>query len=535
MKQLKIIAAITLVLVTLMFLPGCIGQEEEIPPELATFTFATIQEPTTLDPAAVYDGSDRITTQIYEGLTRWVGGTFEVEPNLATTWDISTDNTVYTFELREEVKFHCEEPFNAEAVKKSYVRMLTLGKGLAWAFKIILDPEGIAVVDEYTVRFTLKHPYPAFLSMTASRYGAPIICPQCVEENEKNGDLGHEWANANTCGTGPFILREWVRKQEVVTDKNNDYWRGWADKHFTTVVEQIVPEPATQRIMLERGEIDAATHIGIDDLEELRENPDLKILGAEAGQSTFNFFVLLNTKKGLCQDPKIREALSWAFSYEQCVNEAFRGHASLAIGPMPAAMPCHDKDLFVYERDIEKAKTLLADAGYPGGGFTFTIGYMAGQDWAMRILSVLTSDLAELGITLDPQPRTWSAMMDALVNQETAPDLNIADWWPDYPDPDSFLTGTCEYYFWGGREEKDYWYFNQDLQDLLYDAAFESDASLRCQMYKQAQQILVEDMPGIWILDILYKTAMRKNVFGYQYNAMLEMTYNVYTMWKEEE
>jgi len=410
---------------------------------------------------------------------------------------------------------------------------LTLGKGLAWAFKMVLAPEGIEVLDEYTIRFTLKQSYSAFLSMTASRYAAGIICPKSVEENEKDGDLAHEWANENMCGTGPYKLKEWVRKQEVVTVKNPDYWRGWEGKHFETVVMQIIPEAATQRLMLEQGEIDAALHIGIDDLDALKQNSDIKIMGAEPGQSTFNFFVNMNTRKGLLQDPKIREALSYAFSYSECIEDAFKGQASQAIGLLPAAMPYHDKDLFVYQRNLDKAKSLLADAGYADGGFTLTVGYMAGQDWGMRILSVLTSDLAELGISLDPQPKTWSAMMDSLVSQDTAPDLVIVDYWPDYLDSGGLLSGICEYYFWGGREEADYWYYNQELVDLLSEASLETDPDRLEQILKRSQEILVEDMPAIWVLDLLYKTAIRSNVNGFQYNSMLEMTYNVYDMWKE--
>jgi peptide/nickel transport system substrate-binding protein len=500
---------------------------------ITTFIFATSQEPTTLDPAVVYDGSDRITTQIYEGLTKFKGGTFEVEPCLATSWDVSEDYKVWTFHLRQEVKFHCGHPFNATAVKDSYVRMLNIGKGLAWAFKRILDPEGIEIIDEYTLEFHLKASYPAFLQMTASRYGAGVICPHCVKENEKNGDYAQEWANSNTCGTGPYMLKEWVRKQYVVTVKNPDYWRGWEGKHFDTVIMKIVPDPSTQRIMLEKGETDAATHIGIDDLEELKSNPNIKILGAQSGQSTFNFFILMNTRKGVLTDPKVREALSWAFSYEKCVDEVFKGHATQAIGPMPKAMPCHNDEVFVFQRNITRARELLAEAGHPNGGFTLSIAYMAGQDWSMRILNVLTSDLAELGITLETRPRTWSAMIDELTNQETAPDLCIADWWPDYPDPDSFLSGVCEYYFWGGREEKDYLYYNEELVQILENATYEENITKRCELYKQAQEILVEDMPAIWVLDFLYRTAMRANVQGYVYNAMLEMTYNVYDMWKE--
>ena len=532
MKRLNKSAVFGLLLISLMGLSGCIGQDEEVDPELATFTFGSIQEPTTLDPAAVYDGSDRITTQVYEGLARYVDGTFELEQNLATSWDISTDYKVYTFSLRDDVKFHDGEPFNAEAVKKSYVRMLTLGKGLAWAFNMVLTPEGIEVLDEYTIRFTLKQSYPAFLSMTASRYAAGIICPKSVEENEKDGDFAHEWANEHMCGTGPYKLKEWVRKQEVVTVKNPDYWRGWEGKHFETVVMQIIPEPATQRLMLEQGEIDAALHIGIDDMNALKQNSDIKIMGAEPGQSTFNFFVIMNTRKGLLQDPIMREALSYAFSYSDCVENVFEGQASQAIGLLPAAMPYHDEDLFVFQRDIQKAKSLLADAGHADGGFSLTVGYMAGQDAGTRILSVLTSDLAELGISLDPQPKTWSAMMDSLVSQDTAPDLVIVDYWPDYLDSGGLLTGICEYYFWGGREEADYWYYNQDLVDLLSDAALETDPDRQDQILKSIQELLVEDMPAIWVLDLLYKTAIRSNVNGFVYNSMLEMTYNVYDMWK---
>jgi peptide/nickel transport system substrate-binding protein len=500
--------------------------------KLATFVFATIQEPTTLDPAVVYDGSDRITTQIYEGLTRFKDGTFEVEPCLATSWTISPDFKIYTFYLRKGVKFHCGAELNATVVKESYTRMLKIGKGMSWAFKMVLDPEGIEVVDDYTVRFTLKKSYPPFLSMTASRYAAGIICLEW-KEHEKNGDFAQEWASTNTCGTGPYMLKEWVRKQQVVTVKNPNYWGGWEGKHFDTVIMKIVPEPSTQRIMLERGEIDAATHIGIDDLEALKSNPEIQVLGAQPGLSTFNFFILMNTRKGILTNAKVREALSWAFSYEACATYAFKGHATTAVGPLPRGMPCHNEEIFVYYKDAQKARQLLEEAGYPNGGFTLTITYMAGQDWAMRILNVLTSDLAEIGITLIPKPLTWSAMMNNLVNQETAPDLCIADYWPDYPDSIEFLAGICDYYFWGGREEKDYLYYNQTLADLFTSALFEANDTLRCQLCKQAQNILVEDKPAIWVLDLLYRTAMRSNVRGYTYNAMLEMTYNVYGMWKE--
>jgi ABC-type transport system substrate-binding protein len=95
------------------------------------------------------------------------------------------------------------------------------------------------------------------------------------------------------------------------------------------------------------------------------------------------------------------------------------------------------------------------------------------------------------------------------------------------------LNGICEYYFWGGREESDYWYYNQELVDLLSEVSLETDPDRIKQILKNCQEILVEDMPAIWILDLIYKSALRSNVQGFVYNSMLEMTFNVYDMWKE--
>jgi len=568
MKTKKIFAILLVASLSFIMLSGCIGEKEETPTptaqpttaaptaqpttaapteknltvaqkDLDTLYIATIQEPTTLDPAAVYDGSDRATTQIYEGLTQFKGSTIEVIPCLATSWDISPDYKEYTFYLRKGVTFSDGTPFNADAVKFSYDRMMKLKKGLAWAFNLVL--ERVEVIDEYTVKFFLKDSYPAFLSMTASRYGAPILSPS-VMKHEVNGDLAHGWLYDHAIGTGPYMLKEWKFGEEYVLVKNPNYWRGWEGKHVSKIVFKIVPEPSTQKLLLEKEEIDSATHITIDDLAELAKNPEFKLVSSKPGESMFNFFVLMNTRKGPLQNKKLREALSYAFPYEDCIKYSFKGFATQALGPLTPSTPCHKSDIFQYHRDIEKAKECLREAGVDqdgdgkvDGGMTLSIAYMSGQDWAMKILDVLTAACQELGISLQPKPLTWSAMMDNLVSQETAPDLNIADWWPDYPDPDSFLTGMCEYYFWGGREEKDYFYYNKDLVQILSKAAFLPDLDERCSLYKEAQEILVEDCPTIWVLDLKFTTPLRKEVHGFVFNPMKTMTYNCYDMWKEPE
>jgi peptide/nickel transport system substrate-binding protein len=533
MKRSLILFGIFLIVILALSSPGAVMAQEALN-DAKTFYFATAQEPTTLDPAIVYDGSDRVTRQIYEPLLNFKGSTAEVEPNLAESWDISPDFRVYTFHLRQGVTFSDGTAFNADAVKFSLTRMIRIGQGLSWAFKMVMgkwNETKIDVVDPYTIRITLKFSYPPFILLMASRYAGPIISPS-VMSHEVNGDLGQAWAYDHAIGTGPYMLDHWTHNVEVVSVKNPTYWKGWEGNHVEKIVQKIVPEPSTERLMLEKGDVDSATHITMDDLAVLRNNPDINVVDVK-GLSAWNWFIIMNTKKGLLQDINLRRALSYAFDYEGTANVVFMGFATQSIGPMPKLMPCHDDSVFVYHRNVTKAKELLAQAGYPNGGFTLSVGVMIGQPTVEKLQGVLISNLGELGIKLNLVPGTWAAIYSQLTKQETAPDLFIADWWPDYPDPDSFLTGEMEYYFWGARPEADYIYYNSSLVKLLSSAASEIDTAKRCQMYRQAQEMIVNDAPAIWAIDLAAAVPLRKNVQGYVYNAMYEMTYTVYNIWKE--
>jgi len=529
-KILLFLIAVTFVI--LLTAPGALAQMAK--DDMKTFYFGTIQEPTSLDPATIWDGSDRITRQIYDTLVNYKGSTFEPEPNLAKSWEVSSDFRVYTLHLQQGVTFSDGTPFNAEAVKFSITRMMKIGKAVAYAFKMMMgkwNETQMAILDPYTIRITLKSSFPAFLGLLGSRYAAPIISPS-VMQHEVGGDLAAQWAIDHAIGTGPYMLDHWTRKVEVVLVENPNYWKGWDGNHVERIVEKIIPEPSTQRLMLESGELDAATHITMDDLAQLRNNPDINIVDT-TGYSTFDFFVLMNTNKGPLKDIRLRQALSYAFEYDGCINTVFSGFAIQSVGPIPIAMQYPNQNLFVYHRDMAKAKELMTEAGYPNGGLTLSITYMSGQDWAMKILGVLTSNLGELGITLQPIPLTWSAMIDKITNQDTAPDMSVVDWWPDYPDIDGHVTGLSEQYFWGGRAPKDYWYYNSTLIELLANAAVEPDPAKRKDMYIRAQQIFIADAPAIWVLDLSLPVPLRKEVHGYVYNSMYEMTYTVYNLWKE--
>jgi len=208
----------------------------------------------------------------------------------------------------------------------------------------------------------------------------------------------------------------------------------------------------------------------------------------------------------------------------------FLGQATAAAGPLPKAVPGHNSSMKTHETNMDKARQLLRDAGHAKGGFKVSVSYMQGQDAGTRIFNVLANTLAELGIKVEARPLTWSAMCDQLTKQSTAPDMVIGDWWDDYPDPDSYLGGMCSTFMWASSNEKDQYYTNKAAAKLLDDAAFESDPQKRKDMYNKVQEMLVQDVPAIWVLDYLQPTAIRASVKGYQFNPYYLMTFNVYDM-----
>ncbi|OGO66331.1 MAG: hypothetical protein A2030_08920 [Chloroflexi bacterium RBG_19FT_COMBO_50_10] len=547
MNTNKLFYKITILFVLLvMFMTACTPKPESTPvsteaqptavvatqaPEyIDTFTFATSQEPTLLDPAIVYDGSDRITRLIYESLLNYKGSSVsELEPALATGYTVSDDGLTYTFTLRQGVTFQDGTAFNADAVKFSFDRMITIGKGFAWAFWMLKE---VNVVDEFTVDFVLTQQFPFFPTLIANRYGSPIVSPS-IMQHEVDGDLAETWMQDHAIGTGPYIIINWDRSQSIVLDYSTGYWRGWTDKNIKHVIALLIPESSTMRQMLERGEILSANYPGVDDTITLMNNSEITVVQAPENSSNFNWFILFNTQKGIFQDVKVREAISWAFPYENIVNVAFKGQSNQSFGPLPDGEPGFASDLFQYHQDMEKARQLLAEAGIqPGTEIKVTYG---SHDWGIKLLDALTVTLSDLGFKVTSEALGWSAMTENMANQETAPDIVIADWWDDYPDGVGYIQGVAGQFWWGGgREEKDYFYYNQEVVDLLNQADAEVDLTRRYEVLHQAQELIIADIPAIWAFDYYAAIPFLNNVKGYVFNSHYIYTFNLYDMWVEK-
>jgi len=479
------------------------------PPKENVAVYAHVTTFPDIDPSISFSNDSVVTSNAYETLL-WYnppGSAESLRPGLAERWEVNEDATEWTFYLRKGVKFHDGTELNAEAVKYSIERTMGMGMGAAY----IWDPvEEINVIDDYTVQFKLKYPAPLDL-IAASGYGAWIFSPSCIEAQ---GDKISEWLNeGHDCGSGPYMIESRERGQRLIMKKFDDYWGGWQPGQFDRIVFEVVEDPTVRQQMIEAGEADVTYELPRENLDTLDARPDVTVYTNPSFQ---NLLGLLNHRKPPLDNTKVRQAISYAFPYKQFIENVMQGYATQAYGPIPAGMWGHSKELFQYYYDLDKAKELLAEAGYPEGGFKLLMTYATGDLDEQQVGELWKAELAKLGIELEVQGMAWEAQWDLAKSDPTkAQDILVFYWWPDIVSPYSFLYGMfhCE-------EEILFnlgYYCNPEF-DALIDKANELSGSDRAEaerLFIEAQKMLIENADAVFFYDVANTHILRSDIKGY--------------------
>jgi peptide/nickel transport system substrate-binding protein len=342
-----------------------------------------------LNPASSFSNDLVIMANCYETLTFFnpPGSDEVLSPKLATSWETDADNMVWTFKLREGITFHDGEPFNAEAVKAAIESTMELGAGASYIWAPV---ESIEAVDEYTVQFNLSYPAPLDLIASAG-YAAWIYSPKAFTEQ------GNDWFNEGNCaGTGPYVIDNYERGARMVMTRNEDYWGGWTDGQFDTVVLEIVEDPVVRQQMMESGTADFSYDLPADNLEALDARDDVTVHINPGFQSLVG---LLNTQKPPLDDPKVRQALAYTFPYDQFIAGVMGDRATRAAGPVPAGMWGHSAEINPYTYDLDKARELLTEAGYAEGGFDLQMTYATGDLDEQQVGELWKAELANWAST----------------------------------------------------------------------------------------------------------------------------------------
>jgi len=453
-----------------------------------------IAEPASLDPHVSTASNDfRIAVNVYDGLVRNTPGTLEIEPALATDWTISDDGLEYIFNLREGVTFHDGTPFNAEAVKFNFDRMLdeshpfasTGPFPLAFFFSSI---DNVEVVDDLTVKFTLNEAFAPLMSNLASPSGL-IVSPAAVEQH--GADYGR-----NPVGTGPFKFEEWQSNTRVVVSRNEDYWDGPAP--LEAVIFRPIVDANTRVAEMLSGGIDVLLETPPDNVAQFRDDPSFQLKEAVGPHV---WYVMLNAKEGPFADKLVRQAVNYAVNKDSLVTDVLQGTADVSAGPIPPAFNwAYNEDVEPYPYDPDRARELLAEAGAEGASLTFLVTEGgSGMLDPVPMGTAIQADLAAVGLDVEIKTYEWNTFLSEVnPGLEGKADMAEMAWMTTDPDTLPFLTlRTAAFPDQGGFNSS--YYSNPEVDALLDQARVSTDPEERGELYRQVQALVHEDAPWLFV------------------------------------
>ncbi|PPA85661.1 ABC transporter substrate-binding protein [Brevibacillus laterosporus] len=532
MKKRKLVAALSGIMAFSVALTGCGGNTNDAAKQGETKTAETKKEDKKggktlivgrggdsvgLDPITITDGeSARVTENIMETLVKYKKENTEVIPGLAEKWDITPDGKEYTFHLRKGVTFHDGTPFNAEAVKFNFERWMDKNnpyhdkEGYEYYNDMFGGYKGdkdhviasVDVKDEYTVVLTLNRPL-APLMQNLGMFPFAIASPDAVKKGTKE-------FNEKPVGTGPFKFEKWNRNDSITISKNTDYWQKGLPK-LDKVIFKVIPDNSARLTALTSGEIDIMDGLNPDDAKSVKENKDLQLFvrpSMNAGWLGFNI-----EKKPL-DNVKVRQAMGHAVDKQGMIEAFYSGFAQPATNPLPPSIWSHNDQIKDREYNLEKAKQLLTEAGYPNG---FKVKF-----WAMpvprpyiingqKMAEAIQQDFKKIGIDAEIVSMDWATYLDKTKKGEQ--ELYLLGWTGDNGDPDNFLNNHFNKNNIGGSNRS--FYKDEKVTDLLVKAQSEVDVAKRTEIYNEIQQIIFDQAILIPLVHSTPPIAAKATVKGY--------------------
>ncbi|MCD6027853.1 MAG: extracellular solute-binding protein family 5 [Thermomicrobiales bacterium] len=498
-----------------------------------TFTTLLTSGTEDIDPHYTYSEiASAIALLVYDMLIILRGdSTDEFDPRLAESWEVSDDQTTFTFHLYPDVTFHDGTPANAQAVKDSYTRWIELGGSPVNVItRFVESPDQMEVVDDVTLRFNLSSPEPLFLAAMASSYGPMVISPTAIAENATEDDpYAHLWAQQFAIGSGPYLLESNSLNEGIVLSRFENYRHGWEDNHFDQVVFRVVPENATRRQLIESGEADGtANNLTVDDLVALRENPAVQVIEYA---STFVNWTIMNAPR--LMTPEVRQGFSYAFPYDDVQNSVYQGLLQRS-GPIPDGVRGFDPDVFLYQTDLERAKDLIVGGGFVEGD-TFEYMTDANLTTAQTVAQLFQANVAEMGFNLEIISVDYSTIESTIYGDAPAEErphfIAPWGWWPDYNDPwNQLWPNFTEANIGGGGSNGGYW-LNPRFEEIMAEAENYEDEERLQELMIEAQNILTElDPPAIYLGQVLRYVVLGADIQGFVPNPLYLDSYNVYDM-----
>lgn len=485
-----------------ILLSGCVGQEAEevslaTDPDTLVWGMDT-SDSVSLDPQEAYEFSSCMADfAIYDQLVAPKADDFSVVvPGIAESWSISADGKTWTFKIRQGVKFHSGNPVTADDVVWSFKRLVALDFAPDWVvLQFGLTEDGIKKINDNTVTLTFDDAYAEFLILSCLTFtvGSIIDSKTAMDHAQTtdefpDGDWGNNWLVDHDAGSGAYNLDHWSKLEEIVLTRYDDWWAGTPP--LEKIIFKDIPEPTTQMLQLQVGDIDIAWDLLTDQINELQGTEGIRV------QTTTQFrlaYVAMNMGKfEPFKDERVRDAVRWAIDYDGIINEILGGGAVKGQTFIPYGMLGHNPAL-PYFRDVNKAKDLLAAAGYANG---FDVELLCPNTSPQPEIAVkLQSDLADVGIRVTVTQMVAGEMYQIYRAQNH--EMILAGWGSDYPDPDAQAKpfahaesldadAKVRQLAWRTMQE------NPEMAAIVDAAAVESDQAARVGMYMDLQEEVLD-------------------------------------------
>ncbi len=470
----------------------------------------TAGQPRTLDPALTHGGPDGALGHIFSGLIA-LDADLQIQPELAAGWNISDDGLTYTFYLRKNAIFHDGTSVTAHDVIYSWERAADPATGSSTAQTYLGDIaglneklrgeadaiSGLRAIDDYTLKVTLAEPVVYFLSKLA--YPAAYVL-------DENNVTQSDWER-HPNGSGPFRLQEWKDDEIMVLERNEAYYLE------PSRVQKLVylMGAGIPLSMYETGKIDMVG-IGSGTLERVQDPNDALAGDVQMGVSMCTSTIGLNNAIPPFDDVRVRQAFNYALDKELLIEVFYGGNALPAHGSLPPGMPGYNADLAGYPFDLERARALLAEAGYPDGNGFPTLTYSASGygEVGEFVTAVITQWQENLNIKIDP------VVVDPFIYYDELYDGNVGNiysggWCADYPDPQNFL----DILYHSESAQNNGRFSNPAIDTMLEQARIEPDAPTRLALYADIEAQLVEQAPVVFTTHGINAVLVNPELKGY--------------------
>lgn len=495
-----------------------------------TFVYCSEASPSVFNPQLADDGAtfNAASSPLYNRLLEFEPGTTKIAPALAEKWDISKDGKTYTFHLRKGVKFNTTETFkptrdfNADDVLFSFNRALKKdhpyhkvgGGNYIYYQGMQLDKliRAIEKVDDHTVKFTLTRPEAPFLANLAMSF-AVILSQEYADQLTKAGQQAK--MDLEPVGTGPFVLKRYVKDNSIRYEANPNYWKGRSK--IDKLVFAITPDASVRFQKLKAGECHLVAEPAPQDLKSMRENSNLKLEsqpGANLGYLAFN------VEKAPFNKLEVRQAIAHALNRESYLQLVYQGTATLAKSPLPPTVWGNDPKAKFSEYNIEKAKELLNKAGLPNGFETELWTLPVARPYnpnGKKMGELMQSDLAKIGIKVKLVSYDWPTYLAKAHKGEHQ--MVQLGWTTDNGDPDNFLDIllSCGAVASGSNMSR---WCDKEYDQYVNKAKVVSDVKARTAQYIKAQEVFAKKGPFVPLAYANVFRGMNKKVEGYKISPL---------------